>query len=186
MLGILEKIIPSELVSNGYISNHNKVRRPHPKFKVSFYLYFCCFWINVTQINFENIKRKIQRIISDSCFQLKSWFNFDARAPSIPLLNFPFNSSHSRCQLMSECPDTSYLWCPFLWPITTSWNLCLPFIVWTWSHSLLQYLENLWPLHRSKPSMLLVDWGGGGFYLFRASTAFPPPPPLPVSFYMQQ
>ena len=72
-------------------SNRNKMRRPRPKFKVSFCLYFCCFWINVTQINFENIKRKIQRIISDSCFQLKSWFNVDARAPSIPLLNFPFN-----------------------------------------------------------------------------------------------
>ena len=38
----------------------------------------------------ENIKRKIQRIISDSCVQLKSRFNVDARAPSIPLLNFPF------------------------------------------------------------------------------------------------
>ena len=58
MLGILETIIPSELVSNGYISNHNKVQRPRPKFKVSFYLYFCCFWINITQINFENTKRK--------------------------------------------------------------------------------------------------------------------------------
>ena len=31
MPGILEKISPSELVSNGYISNHNKVRRPTPK-----------------------------------------------------------------------------------------------------------------------------------------------------------
>ena len=91
ILGILEKISPSELVSNGYISNHKKMRRPRPKFKVSFYLYFCCFWINVTQINFENIKRKIQRIISDSCFQLKSWFNVDVRAPSFPLLYFPFN-----------------------------------------------------------------------------------------------
>ena len=40
-LGILEKISPSELVSNGNISNHNKVRRPRPKFKVSFYLYLC-------------------------------------------------------------------------------------------------------------------------------------------------
>ena len=59
-------------VANGYISNQNKMRRPRPKFKVSFYLYLCCFWINVTQINFENNKRKIQRIISDSCFQLKS------------------------------------------------------------------------------------------------------------------
>ena len=29
----------------------------------------------------------------DSCFQLKSWFNVDARAPSIPLLNFPFKYS---------------------------------------------------------------------------------------------
>ena len=83
------KMSPSELVSNGYISNHNEMRRPRPKFKVSFYLCFCCFWISVTQINFENIKRKIQRIISDSCFQLKSWFNVDARAPSIPLLNYP-------------------------------------------------------------------------------------------------
>ena len=93
ILGILEKISPSELVSNGYISNHNKMRRQRPKFKVSFYSYFCCFWINVIQINFENIKRKIQRIISDtSCLQLKSWFNVDARAPSSPLLNFPFNA----------------------------------------------------------------------------------------------
>ena len=93
MLGILGKTNPSELVSNGYISNHNKVRCPRPKFKVSFYLYFCCIWINATQINFENIKRKIQRIIFDSCFQLKSRFNVDARAPSIPLLNFPFNAA---------------------------------------------------------------------------------------------
>ena len=54
----LEKISPSELVYNGYISNHNKMRHPRPNFKVSFYWYFCCFWINVTQINFENIKRK--------------------------------------------------------------------------------------------------------------------------------
>ena len=99
MLSILETISPSELVSNGYISNHNKVRRPRPKFKVSFYLYFCCFWINVTQINFENIKRKIQIIISDSCFQLKSWFSVDARAPSIPLLNFPFNKPRVRFQV---------------------------------------------------------------------------------------
>ena len=37
MLRILEKISPSEIVSNGYISNHNKVRRPRPKFKVSFF-----------------------------------------------------------------------------------------------------------------------------------------------------
>ena len=34
------KISPSELVSNSYISNHDKVRRPHPKFKVSFFLLF--------------------------------------------------------------------------------------------------------------------------------------------------
>ena len=67
------------------------MRRPRPKSKVSFFkIYFCCFWISVTQINFENIK-KIQRIISYTCFQLKSRYNVDARAPSIPLLNFPFN-----------------------------------------------------------------------------------------------
>ena len=74
----------------------------HAKNSVSFYLYFCYFWINVTQINFENIKRKIQRIIIyDSCFQLKSWFNVDARAPSIPLLNFPFklNVRDIRCKI---------------------------------------------------------------------------------------
>ena len=72
------------------------MQRPRPKFKVSFYLFFCCFWINFIQINFENIKINLQRIISDSCFQLKSWFNVDARAPSIPLLNFPFKmTNHS-------------------------------------------------------------------------------------------
>ena len=80
--------------------------RPRPKFKVSFYLYFCCFWINVTQINFENIKRKIQRIISDSRFQLKSWFNVDARAPSIPLLNFPFNISKQPLQCVKKKKKT--------------------------------------------------------------------------------
>ena len=47
MLGILENISPSELVSNGYISNHNKVRRLRPKFKLSIYLYFCCFLIKL-------------------------------------------------------------------------------------------------------------------------------------------
>ena len=35
------------------------MRHPRPKFKVSFYLYFCCFWINVTQINFENINASL-------------------------------------------------------------------------------------------------------------------------------
>ena len=40
------------------------------------------------------IKWKVQRIISDSCFQLKSWFDVDARAPAIPLLNFPFNQEN--------------------------------------------------------------------------------------------
>ena len=84
--GILEKISPSEHVSKGYIQIIIKCDA-HAQNSVSFYLYFCCYWINVTQINFQNIKRNIQRIISDSCFQLKSWFNVDARVPSIPLLN---------------------------------------------------------------------------------------------------
>ena len=65
------------------------MQRPRPKFKVSFYLYFCCFWINVTQINFENIKRKIQRITSDSCFQLKSWCNVDAKSALYPTTELP-------------------------------------------------------------------------------------------------
>ena len=33
----------------------------------------------------------MQSITFDSCFYLKSYLNFDARAPSLPLLNFPFN-----------------------------------------------------------------------------------------------
>ena len=32
----------------------------------------------------------MQSITSDSCYYLKSYLNFDARAPSLPLLNFPF------------------------------------------------------------------------------------------------
>ena len=99
MLGILEKISPSELVSNSYISNHNKVRRPRPKFKVSLFLIFLLFWINVTQINFEFIIFFLQRIISDSYIQLKSRFNVDARAPSIPLLNFLFKTN---CQSVAH------------------------------------------------------------------------------------
>ena len=46
MLGILEKISPSELVPNRYISNHNKVRRPRPKFKVSFFPLFFLLFLN--------------------------------------------------------------------------------------------------------------------------------------------
>ena len=130
MLGILEKISSSELVSNGYISNHNKVRRPRPKFKVSFYLYFCCFWINITQINFENIKRKMQRIISDSCFQFKSWFNVDARAPSIPLLNFPFKPPKCHISHMSYI-ELNISYCIFhfhVWLIV--YAICLPTEKW--------------------------------------------------------
>ena len=50
-------ISPSKLVSNGYISNHNKRWRPHLKVKVSFYWYFCCFCIHFTQINIENFQK---------------------------------------------------------------------------------------------------------------------------------
>ena len=111
MLGILEKISPSEVVSKGYISNHNKVRHPRPKFKVSFF-FLCCFWINVTQINFENIQ-KIQRIISDSCFQLKSRFNVNASTPSIPLLNFPFNCQQNGQQKGCWCQHQLYMYAVF-------------------------------------------------------------------------
>ena len=68
------------------------MRRPRPKFKVSFYLYFCCFWINVTQINFENIKRKIQRIISDSCFQLNRDLMLMLECPLSHYWTSPFNT----------------------------------------------------------------------------------------------
>ena len=138
MLGILEKISPSELVSNGYISNHNKVRHPCPKFKVSFYLYTCCFWINVTQINFENIKRKIQRIISDSCFQLKLRSNVDARAPSIPLLNFPFKTFAIFKQIYIYCfliiavshVGASISYTKFERVIVNSWPFIISSILW--------------------------------------------------------
>ena len=38
-LCILEKISPSELVSNGYISNHNKMWRPLPKFSLFLFIF---------------------------------------------------------------------------------------------------------------------------------------------------
>ena len=120
-----------KLVSNGYgyISNHNNMWRPRTKFKVSFYLYFCCFWINVNQINFENIKRKIQRIISDSCFQLKSWFNVDARAPSIPLLNFPFKVAHLQKEISSFFVQLSSKFHHSVWMF--SLYLLKPIKIWT-------------------------------------------------------
>ena len=40
--------------------------------------------------NFESINKKKKKKNYDSCFQLKSRFDVDARAPSIPLLNLPF------------------------------------------------------------------------------------------------
>ena len=109
------------------------MRRPRPKFKVSFYSYFCCFWINVTQINFENIKRKIQRIISDTCFQLKSWFNGDARAPSIPLLNFPFKVTAKVYRLLRECVKLMILSVGWIhharwWPLDTLLNISYPIL----------------------------------------------------------
>ena len=117
------------------------MRRPRPKFKVSFYLYFCCFWINVTQIIFENIKRKIQRIISDSCFQLKSWFNVDARAPSIPLLNFPFK----------------------LWRgVNRNLINFLSRIMNTWPCSMLQLLAQI---HNSNNVLLNLTWHSWFIYL---------------------
>ena len=50
-------IRPSKLVSNGYISNHNKTRHPPLKFKISFHWYFCYFCIHFTQINIENFQK---------------------------------------------------------------------------------------------------------------------------------
>ena len=50
MLGILEKILQNLYLTD--ISNHNKVWRPRPKFKVSPAVSESMFY---TQINFENI-----------------------------------------------------------------------------------------------------------------------------------
>ena len=91
----------SELVSNGYISNHNKVRRPRPKFNCLFSFIFLLFLIQCYS-NKLKTSQEIQRFISDSCFQLKSWFNVDARAPSIPLLNFPFKKINMQVQFKEK------------------------------------------------------------------------------------
>ena len=100
------------------------MRRPRPKFKNYFYLYFCCFWINVTQINFENIKRKIQRIIYDSCFHLKSRFNVDARAPSMSLSHYwtsplilPSQFWQIRFESYTDCTvQSAEYWCFYALP----------------------------------------------------------------------
>ena len=86
MLGILEKTSPSELVSNGYISNHNRCA-PTPKFQSLLFYIFLLFLNQCYSNKLWKHQKKIQRIISDNCFQLKSRFNVGARAPSIPLLN---------------------------------------------------------------------------------------------------
>ena len=44
----------------------------------------------------------MQGVISDNCFQLKSRFNVDARAPSITLLNFPFKCKELWVHLAHE------------------------------------------------------------------------------------
>ena len=51
-------ISPSKLVSNGYISNHNKRWRPHLKVKVSFYWYFLLFLYTF----YSNKHRKLSKI----------------------------------------------------------------------------------------------------------------------------
>ena len=58
MLGILERIFPSEHAFNSYFVIHNFVRGPHTKFTVFFFGYFCCFCIHFTQINIEIFKNK--------------------------------------------------------------------------------------------------------------------------------
>ena len=67
MLAILEKISPSELASNGYISNHNKVRRPRPKFKVSFLHISAVSESMILKINFEHIQKNTARLEWRGC-----------------------------------------------------------------------------------------------------------------------
>ena len=95
MLGILNMILPSEHVFNGYFSNPNFVRRPRTKLKMWNFGYLCCFLTDFTQINTESKQNFIQSINSNNCFRLKSWIFILALAPSFPLLNYPFNCSLS-------------------------------------------------------------------------------------------
>ena len=120
---------------------------PTPKIQSLFLFIFLLFWINVAQINFENIKRKIQRIISDSCFQLKSWLNVDARAPSIPLLNFPFNCNVAWRKMKS-----------FTQIIAISWNM--------WNKSIASFCNK--PAITRGGSMNFLLGGGGGALSFSA------------------
>ena len=90
MLGILNMILPSEHVFNGYFSNPNFVRRPRTKLKMWNFGYLCCFLTDFTQINTESKQNFMQSINSNNCFRLKSWFFILALAPSFPLLNYPF------------------------------------------------------------------------------------------------
>ena len=97
MLGILENISHSELVSNGYISNHNKVRRPRPNSE-SLFIYISP--VSESMLLKQTLKTYIKEKYKESfLIVVSSWnrdFNFDARAPSIPLLNFPFNRGPHR------------------------------------------------------------------------------------------
>ena len=64
-------ISPSKLVSNGYISNHNKKVTPTPKSQsMQFFidiveLFLYTFYSN---LNIENFQKSMQSITSDSCF----------------------------------------------------------------------------------------------------------------------
>ena len=98
MLGILEKISPSELVYNGYISNHHKVRRaPTPKIQ-SLLLFIFLLFLNQC---YSNKLWKYQKRYKESFLIIVSSWNrdlmlVDARAPSIPLLNFPFMRNNNK------------------------------------------------------------------------------------------
>ena len=74
-LYILGKKCHSALGSNNIVVFQIIIKcDAHAKKKVSLYIHFGSFWIDVTQINFEEEKTKNY----DSCFQFKSWFNVDA------------------------------------------------------------------------------------------------------------
>ena len=109
MLGILNMILPSEHVFNGYFSNPNFVRRPRTKLKMWNFGYLCCFLTDFTQINTESKQNFIQSINSNNCFRLKSWIFILALAPSFPLLNYPFKNLQTKILYMTSSVNHHYL-----------------------------------------------------------------------------
>ena len=122
MLGILEKISPSELVSNGYFSNHNKLRRPCPKFKVSFFYIFLLFLNQCYSNKLWKHQKTIRRIISNNCFQLKSRLMLMLERPLSHCWTSPLNRTNTIWHLTECFPAQGYtVTCQLSSPLVTDW-----------------------------------------------------------------